>query len=161
MRIGLVIYGRLDTRSGGYLYDRQLVAHLRAQGDTVDVISLPWQNYGRHLLHNLAPTMHRRLHAARYDLLLQDELNHPSLFWLNRRLHGRFPLISIVHHLRSREARPAWQNALYRAVERAYLRTVDGFICNSHTTRRTVAALAPGRPTCVALPAGDRFQPDL
>jgi hypothetical protein len=28
MRIGLVIYGSLDTLSGGYLYDRKLVDYL-------------------------------------------------------------------------------------------------------------------------------------
>lgn len=159
MRIGLVIYGRLDTLSGGYLYDRQLVAHLRSHGDEVDVLSLPWQGYGRHLLHNLSAELPRRLRAARYDLLLQDELNHPSLFWLNRRLRGQLPLVSIVHHLRSQEARPAWQNGLYRLIERAYLHTIDGFVCNSQTTWQTVAALAPPRPACVAPPAGDRFQP--
>lgn len=47
-----LIYGSLDTLSGGYLYDRKLVEHLRARGDVVDVISLPWRNYGRHLLDN-------------------------------------------------------------------------------------------------------------
>ena len=29
MHIGLIIYGSLDTMSGGYLYDRKLVAYLR------------------------------------------------------------------------------------------------------------------------------------
>ena len=52
MRIGLVIYGSLDTLSGGYLYDRKLVEYLRAQGDTVEVISLPWRNYAAHLTDN-------------------------------------------------------------------------------------------------------------
>ena len=44
MRIGLVIYGSLDTLSGGYLYDRMLDEHLRRQGDEVEIISLPWRN---------------------------------------------------------------------------------------------------------------------
>jgi len=35
MKLGFVIYGSLDTVSGGYLYDRKLVDFLRAQGDTV------------------------------------------------------------------------------------------------------------------------------
>jgi regulator of sirC expression with transglutaminase-like and TPR domain len=38
MRVGLIIYGELDTVSGGYLYDRQLVRHLQGQGD--DVVTL-------------------------------------------------------------------------------------------------------------------------
>jgi hypothetical protein len=49
MRVGMVIYGSLETLTGGYLYDRKLAEHLSAHGDDVDVISLPWRNYGRHL----------------------------------------------------------------------------------------------------------------
>lgn len=162
MFIGLVIYGRLDTLSGGYLYDRKLVASLRAQGATVEIISLPWQQYGRHLQHNFSPLLRHRLQNSRFDLLLQDELNHPSLFWLNRWLRGRLPpVVSIVHHLRSSEQRPAWQNWLYRQVEQRYLRSVDGFIFNSETTRRVVEGLTPPLPHVVAYPAGDRFQPNL
>ncbi len=53
MRLGLVIYGNLETISGGYLYDRKLVEHLERQGDQVEIISLPWRNYARHLGDNL------------------------------------------------------------------------------------------------------------
>ena len=42
MKIGLVIYGSLDTVIGGYLYDRKLVEYLCAQGYTVEIISLSW-----------------------------------------------------------------------------------------------------------------------
>src|SRR5512143_3227650 len=104
MRVGLVIYGSLETLSGGYLYDRQLVEYLRGCGDTVDVISLPRGNYARHLADNLSHNPWRRLQSS-FDVLLQDELSHPSLLRLNRQLHGRvaYPIISIVHHLRSSE----------------------------------------------------------
>ena len=52
MKIGLIIYGSLDTLSGGYLYDRKLVEYLRSQGDTGEIISLPWRNYPVHWLDN-------------------------------------------------------------------------------------------------------------
>ncbi len=164
MKIGLIIYGRLQTLSGGYLYDRQLVAHLEAAGDEVEIISLPWEGYGRHLLHNVWFALHAQLQMADFDLLLQDELNHPSLFWLNQRLRREvdYPIISIVHHLRSSEARPRWQNWFYRLVERRYLASVDGFVFNSQTTRQVVQALVgDSQPHVVALPAGDRFQASL
>jgi glycosyltransferase involved in cell wall biosynthesis len=164
MKIGLIIYGRLQTLSGGYLYDRQLVDYLEAANDTVEIISLPWEGYGRHLLHNFWFALHEQLRMAEFDLLLQDELNHPSLFWLNRRLRGEvsYPIISIVHHLRSSEARPRWQNWFYRLVERRYLASVAGFIFNSQTTRQVVQSLVgDSQPHVVALPAGDRFQPTL
>ena len=163
MRIGLLIYGSLETLSGGYLYDRQLVASLQQQGDRVEVISLPWRAYGRCLADNFSASLTRRLLRLEVDLLLQDELNHPSLFWLNRRLRREtaYPLAAIVHHLRSSEARPAWQNRLYRWVERQYLRSLHGFVFNSQTTCQTVWANTPKRPAVVAPPAGDRFGPPL
>ena len=159
MRIGLVIYNSLNTISGGYLYDRKLVEYLRQQGDEVEIISLPYSNYTVHLTHNLQSLIPN----SHFDLLLQDELNHPSLFLLNRFLKGRFPIISIVHHLRISEQRPAWQNMFYRMIERAYLNSVDGFIFNSEATRkvvesqlRSVRFSKPDR-SVVAHPSGNRF----
>ncbi len=52
MKIGFIIYGSLDTLSGGYLYDRKLVEYFRSQGDTVEIISVPWRNYAAHLTDN-------------------------------------------------------------------------------------------------------------
>lgn len=158
MRAGLVIYGSLDTVSGGYLYDRQLVRTLRDDGDQVDIISIPWRSYPRHLADNWSAEWVRRMMDG-YDVLLQDELNHPSLAWANGRLGaGRPPAVAIVHHLRSSENNPAWQKWIYRGVERRYLRSVDAFIYNSQTTRRAVETMIGGeRPYVVAYPAGDRL----
>ncbi|NUM46459.1 MAG: glycosyltransferase family 4 protein [Anaerolineales bacterium] len=161
MHLALLIYGSLDTISGGYLYDRKLVEFLRAQGDTVEIISLPWRNYVAHLTDNFSPALSRRLKDFRGDLLIQDELNHPSLFLLNRRLKRKtkYEILSIVHHLRASEQHPAGIMPLYRAVERAYLRPLTGFVFNSGTTRRAVEALTGQKAarSVVALPAGDRL----
>lgn len=161
MQLGLVIYGSLNSVSGGYLYDRKLVEHLRREGDEVEIISLPWRDYPRHLGDNLSGPLHQRLASGRWDVLLQDELNHPSLFQLNCRLKtGAFPpIVTIVHHLRSSEARPAWQNRFYRQIEARYLNSVDGYIFNSKATRAEAAAAAAvnSKPGLIAYPAGDRF----
>jgi glycosyltransferase involved in cell wall biosynthesis len=152
MKIGLVIYGSLDTLSGGYFYDRKLVEYLRSQGDSVEIISLNWRNYLAHLTDNLAFRLPPGL-----DVLIQDELNHPSLLRANQASHP-YPVISLVHHLRCSEQRPAWQNAIYRLVERYYLNSVDAFIFNSATTREAVRALVgTGNPDLVAYPPTDRF----
>jgi glycosyltransferase involved in cell wall biosynthesis len=164
VRVGLVIYGNLDIVTGGFLYDRMLVNHLRARGDEVEVFSRPWRHYASHLLDNGSLCWGSSLAEARVDVLLQDELNHPSLFLSNRRVRSRaaYPIVSIVHHLRCSELRPAWQNRLYRMVERSYLSTVDGFVFNSQTTRAAVEALVgPSRPSVVAYPAGDRVRPEI
>ncbi len=152
MKIGLIIYGSLDTLSGGYMYDRKLVEYLRAQGDTVEIISLSWRNYASHLTDNLSFKL-----PANLDLLIQDELNHPSLIAANSAKHP-YPIISLVHHLRSSELRPQWQNNFYRIPEKKYLQSVDGFIFNSQTTRGVVNKLiGNSKPDVVAYPPTDRF----
>lgn len=164
MRIGLVIYGDLKILTGGFLYDRMFVDYVRSRGDQVEVFSLPWRTYPRHLSDNIFSGLTRRLESAGLDVLLEDELNHPSLFLLNRRLRGRvrYPIVSIVHHLRCNELRPMWQNALYRWVEKRYLDSVDGFVFNSQTTRRAVSEVVGGlRQWVVAYPAGDLLKPSV
>lgn len=160
MHLGLVLYGGLNLVSGGFLYDRQLVRHFESRGDKVEVISIPWSAYGRGLVDNLSPNLGQRLRRAHFEVLLEDELAHPSLVLLNRWLRRRvsYPLVAIVHHLRSSEARAAWKNQLYRRVESSYLASVDGFICNSQTTRAEVQSLVgAGRPVVVAPPGGDHL----
>ncbi len=124
------------------------------------ILSLPWQDYPRHCLHNLNQEVLSRLVNTPVDVWLEDELNHPSLFWLNDRLKrkNKVPVLSIVHHLRSSEEHPSAALVVYRIVEKLYLRSVDGFIFNSHTTQSRVEALL-GRPVrgVVATPGGDRF----
>lgn len=160
MRLGLIIYGSLDTLTGGYLYDRMMVEHLRQQGDEVEVISLPWRTYAHHLSDNVSRQLWRRLSRARIDVLLQDELNHPSLVWINRRLQRvcRYPIVAIIHLLRCSEPRPAWQSRLYRWVERQYLRGIDGCIYNSQTTQAAVEkVVGTGRAGVVAYPGRDHL----
>src|SRR5215217_1622528 len=156
MKVGIVIYGSLDTLSGGYLYDRKLVEYLRSQGDSVEIISLPWRNYAAHLTDNLTFRLPRHL-----DILIQDELNHPSLIFANWGKHPH-PVISLVHHLRCSELRPNWQNVFYRIIEKKYLNSVDGFIFNSRTTQGVVNSLIEKpKPGVIAYPPTDRFGSQL
>lgn len=157
MRVGLTLYGDLDRRSGGFRYDRRLLDELEAAGDEVEVVSLPWRSYPRGLLDSLSPRVRERL-ATDVDVMLQDELAHPSLLGHTRRLS--YPVVSIVHHLRASEARPL--APLYRRVESRYLSAVDAVVCNSHATRDAVTALGvDSADTVVAPPAGDRFDPAI
>ncbi|MGO8761881.1 MAG: glycosyltransferase family 4 protein [Desulfobaccales bacterium] len=158
MHVGLLVYGSLDTISGGFLYDRKLVGYLREAGDRVDVINLPWRHYGVSLLDNLNSGLRRRLRQAAFDVLLEDELVHPSCFWLNQRLRYRltYPTVAIVHHLRCREQHPAFMTRLYRRVEKSYLASVDGFVCVSGTTQADVEeVVGRARPLLVAYPGRD------
>lgn len=160
MRLALIVYDAPDMVSGGYLYDSLLVKHLRAAGETIDIVRLPWHSYLKSLRQNNDKDIRQRLTDLQVDLLLQDELCHPSLYRLNRWLkpHLSVPIVSIVHHLRSSEPHPALSMLLYRMIERAYLRSVDAFIFNSQTTRQSVEAWIGSAAGMVAPPSGSRFK---
>lgn len=164
MNIGLVIYGRIDTLTGGYIYDRMMVEHLRQHGHRVEIVSIPRRYYPRCLLDNASPRLLVSLVSSDFDLLLQDELNHASLFMMNRRLKKvtGVPIVAIVHQVLCRQPRNGLLNRLYEIVEKSYLHSVDAFIFNSNTTRQTVEQLIEGRrPSIVAFPAGDRLGPPV
>jgi glycosyltransferase involved in cell wall biosynthesis len=151
----MAIFGGLETLTGGYLYNRILVEYLRNKGHEVDVISQPHRNYYRHLL-----SLIKHLKKLPLDILIQDEATHPAFFVLNQYLRTRvsYPIISIVHHLHSSERCSAWQKRLYSEIERRYLMTIDGFIFNSQTTRRSVERIVGAKcPSVVAYPGGNRF----
>ena len=154
----MVIYGSLDILTGGFLYDKKLVTHFKAQGHDVQVFSLPWRNYPRHLTDNFNRDFLASVASADLDILIEDELNHPSLVWMNRKLKIRIgcPVISIVHHLRCSELRSDLMNGFYRMVEKSYLSSTDGMIYNSLTTRNAVNSLnLLEKPGVVAYPGRD------
>lgn len=164
MNVGLVIYGNLNTVSGGYLYDRQLVEHLRQHGDKVEIFSQEPRGYSASLLENLTGDLADSILDADLDVLLQDELNHPSLITANRRLKQQsdLPIVSIVHHLRCSEDHPRWKKAMVRVLERRYLRSVDAFVFNGETTKAVVDRVAGvSEPSVIAVPAGNRLDADI
>ena len=157
MRIGLLIYGDMETVSGGYLYNRKLVAYLRSHGVQVTIISLPLRSYWRHLGDNFSTACFKQIAAANIDLLIQDAMVHPSVLLLNRRL--AIPVVTLVHLLASFDHHPGYSAWFYRAIERYYLKSVSGIIANSLTTLVQIRELLNGPlpPHCLAVPAGDNF----
>jgi glycosyltransferase involved in cell wall biosynthesis len=168
MRIAFVGYGSLEQISGGFIYDRALVAGLRALGHEVDVFGLPWHGYLPAVARNFAlgPPLRAPLGAgsADYDAVVQDELVHPSVFLSNRRPdawpRGRC-VVALVHNLRSRQPGEAL-GALKARVERRYLGTVDGVIAVCRQTLLDVHALAgTSVPSIVIHPGRDHVTPEL
>ncbi len=165
MHIGLLIYGDLNIRTGGFLYDRKLVEELGNRGHEVSIFSLPWRSYTAQLFDNLGKHLLDWLSKQKLDVLLQDELLHPSLFYLNSRAQRVLagPIISIVHHLRSSESAPFALKTIYAWIERAYFQSVNGLCCNSKSTLRSVHDLIrkPILPSVVAYPGRDHFNPGI
>jgi glycosyltransferase involved in cell wall biosynthesis len=160
LRIGLIIYGRLDFPSGGFIYDKLLVESLRQQGHHVEIFSLAWNSYPELLLQNYAKGLIKKIEAADLDILLQDELVHPSLFQINKRIKQELgiKIISIVHHLRISEKHSPLLKKLYRAIEQNYLNSVDATIVNSETTLSMILPMLKQKiPIVIAQPGGDRL----
>ena len=155
LRVALVVYGGLESTSGGFRYDRRIVARLRERGDTVDVIELPWRRYPRGVADALDPRLRDRLNRD-VDVLLQDGLCHPSVWRHNRRLTRPDAVVGLLHHLRSDDPTERFAG-LIRPFERRFLRSVDATIATSEFTRERSGRLAPttrSAPSLVAVPAG-------
>jgi len=141
MHIGLVVYGGLDHPSGGFRYDRLLVEYLRNRGDTVEVISLPWGSYWPNVARGFSRQLVDRLNRP-FDVLLQDELCHPTLWRVNDRLTRPNKTVALVHHIQS-DVEDGRLSGLQRRIERRYLTSVDGVIATSEFTKQRAQRLAP------------------
>ncbi len=158
MHFGFIIYGQLDYPSGGFLYDRKLVDYLRAQGHQVSIFSQAWTSFASKLAQNWDAKFSQEILSNQLDLLIQDELNHASLFRFNHLLkrESNIPVVSLVHHLRMSEK--SRLGPFQHAIENAYLRSVDAFLVNSANTRKTLQPwLSDDKPAQVVQPGGDRF----
>jgi len=157
MHVGLVVAGDIDSRSGGFYYDRRLRDRLRERGHEVTVCSLPWRSYARQLTDSLrARRIAAQLDGVGADVLVEDGLAHPSLVAANRFLET--PTVALVHMLASR-AREGVARRVVRRIEGRFLAGVDAAIYNSTATREGAESLGAPRAGVVAPPAGDRFTP--
>ncbi len=158
MTTALVIFGKLNDRSGGFYYDSKLVEALHRAGHTVKVVSQPWRTTLREQ-RAIAKTSTwiEETAATNPDLVLIDELNHAATASGLTRLRGALAsttrLVAIVHHLRSDER---FIGPRARATERRFLRSCDAWLCNGPTTLRRVRARASvPRAAGVAMPGRD------
>ena len=161
MRIAFIIYGDINTLSGGYLYDRKLIEHLRAQGEEVDIISLGKPAYLKALMRNVVPP---KLLNHNYDLIIQDELAHPTCLPINKALKRLqiTPVIALVHLFSAFIPSLTLTQTVRAFVEKRYIQTLDGLILNSQSTLKQAMQLSNHKlpPHLVALPCGDNFSDD-
>jgi glycosyltransferase involved in cell wall biosynthesis len=160
LTVAIVVFGDLDERSGGFLYDRKLAQALEAAGDTVRVVSQRDGGLLRRLKGN-GRRLLRELERTEADLVLIDELNHAATFLLLPLLRRRLkvPVVALVHHLRCDERLGPFLRAAERTMERRFLRGVDAYIFNSLATAAAVSSLAEigGKPQLIAYPGKDRY----
>ncbi len=155
--LGFAVPGSLDQPTGGYAYDRRLIASLRALGCEVDVIDLgdgfpyPAPATRKAALERLGAT------SAGRPLVI-DGLALGVLPEAAQALAPSHPVIALVHHPLALESGIAPEAAAALAAsERAALACVRHAVTTSPSTRRVLISdygVAPERVT-VALPGID------
>lgn len=135
MRIALLVPGPFDTISGGYIYDRRLVAGLRGAGHTVDVVELA----GRHPLPDAAATEAARaaLDAVPAEArIVVDGLGLPAFAPFAEELAAR-RAVGLIHHPTANEhGNPGPVRDELRAIETALFPRLARLVATSHLTAR-------------------------
>jgi len=95
MRIAWIVYGALEQRTGGYIYDAAIVDRLRGAGDCVEILSIAAGSDPAQLA--------RTLIEARCDVIVADALAARELGGALPRCEGHAARVLLVHHLTSWE----------------------------------------------------------
>jgi glycosyltransferase involved in cell wall biosynthesis len=147
LRVAWVVYGSLDQVSGGYIYDRLVVEHLRALGDDVTIVSLDPNGASLPALAN-----------GDYDVVVGDELCFRELGPLFQTAPSGLKRVLLIHHL------TAWEHAAgatrdeLLALEKSAIDAADACIVTSRVTADRLEQERLTRRVLVAEPGADRFE---
>lgn len=156
-RVAFAVPGDLATPTGGYGYDRRMIAELGDLGWQVDLINLgdgfPWPSEATR-----TSALTQLLASPAGCGIVVDGLALGVLPEAARQLTGRNPLLALVHHPLALEAGLSEDQAIaLRDSERAALSAVQGAVVTSAATARLVAADygVPAENITVARPGSD------
>ena len=137
-RCHFVIPGDIGQPTGGYGYDRQVLAHAAAAG--LDLVHLPIPGgYPEPDESALRATREAIAATARGDILLIDGLAYGAMPDALIRAFGR-PIVELCHHPLALEPGIAPADAdRYRASETAAMALAAGVIVTGRATARIVA----------------------
>jgi glycosyltransferase involved in cell wall biosynthesis len=156
-RFAFAVPGDLATPTGGYGYDRRMIAELGDLGWQADLLDLgegfPWPDAAAR---TNAQALLIAVPAGR--IIVVDGLALGVLPEAAARLAGRNPLLALVHHPLALEwgLSPQQADAL-RASERAALASAQAVVVTSAATARLLAAdyAVPAARITVAMPGSD------
>src|SRR5258708_11836725 len=147
MRIAWIVYGALEQRTGGYIYDATIVDRLRAGGDWVEVVSIAAGSDPAELTHKLID--------GRYDAIVGDALAARELGKALPKCEGRGARLLLVHHLTSWEYEVPNAQAL-REAEACAIAASDRLVATSAWTASRLRT-EYGRSAGVVVPGSDRL----
>jgi glycosyltransferase involved in cell wall biosynthesis len=146
LRIAWLVYGSLDQVSGGYIYDRLVIEQLRELGDEVTCLSLV-----------PGASTRPRLLAARYDVVVGDELCFRELFPLFRDAEPGLWRVLLVHHLSAWELAEGSERSALLALEKLTIDAADVCLATSPVTADRLRGEGFLREIRVAVPGADRL----
>jgi glycosyltransferase involved in cell wall biosynthesis len=162
-RIAFAVPGNLATPTGGYAYDRRIIAELENLGWQIDIVDLgegfPWPGNERR---RTALDLLAGWPAGR--VIVVDGLALGVLPDVASQLQSRNPLIALVHHpLAMETGLTAQQATTFRVSERSALAAASGIIVTSAATARQLAADygVPVARITIARPGNDRVPMSL
>jgi glycosyltransferase involved in cell wall biosynthesis len=185
VRIAWVLYGSLEQRTGGTIYDAHVVDGLRRAGDEVHVVSLddgdaPQAGHG--FARTLPPiarvatmakaglALAKQLEDSDPEIVVGDELCFRELGIAFRRLGRWAPRargserarrvrrVLLVHHLTAWELELSpLRRRVVRAAERFAIDASDAVIVTSRTTRERLVSEGLRERIDVVLPGADRL----
>jgi glycosyltransferase involved in cell wall biosynthesis len=156
-RFAFAVPGDLATPTGGYAYDRRMVAELEHLGWHIDVVDLgdgfPWPSREQK-----KAALARLSAVPQGRIIVVDGLAFGVLPEVASELRLRHPIVALVHHPLALESGLSAQQAdILRASERAALAAASCVIVNSAATARHLSAdyAVPADCTIVARPGSD------
>jgi glycosyltransferase involved in cell wall biosynthesis len=157
-RLAFAVPGDLETPTGGYAYDRRMIAELGTLGWRVDLVGLG-EGFPRPSEEQKAFAQAKLSEVSEGTPIVVDGLAFGVLPEAAKVLHAQYPLVALVHHPLALETGLAAADvAAMRASERKALAATQAVIATSDTTARLLVAdygVPMGR-IVVAPPGTDR-----
>jgi glycosyltransferase involved in cell wall biosynthesis len=160
-RLAFAVPGDLATPTGGYAYDRRIIAELKTLGWTIDAIDLG-EGYPRPEAANRAAALPLLTRMPQGQPIVIDGLAFGVLPAAAASLHQRNPLIALVHQPLALESGLSLADAnKFRASERAALEFARRVIATSPSTKNRLIADygVPAEHITVARPGSDSVAP--
>lgn len=156
-RFAFAVPGDLATPTGGYSYDKRMIAELERLGWQIDIVNLgdgfPWPDKDTH-----GEAEARLMMAPEGSTIVADGLALGVLPEAARRLRPNHVLVALVHHpLALETGLAATQAEILHTSERAALAATKHVIVTSETTAQQLVAgyAVPGDKITVARPGND------
>ena len=160
-RLAFAVPGDLNSPTGGYAYDRRIIAELRKLGWEVDVIDLG-NGFPRPSSDARAAATETLLAIPQGTPLVIDGLAFGVMAFEATRLALRRKLVALVHHpLALETGLTRAEAAIFQIMERTALSAPGRVVTTSHTTARVLMSDygVPERRLIVAPPGTDKVPP--